>query len=81
MRGRPVEIVIKTTESFERLNEVVQAFDAEVKKVNMLFFFSQVDLKIDRPQATIVIDRDKTAGVGLTKQGVGDGLTAMVAGG
>jgi multidrug efflux pump len=78
--GFPVGFVITTTESFDRLNEVAQAFDAEVKK-EQLFYFSQLDLKIDRPQATVVLDRDKVAALGLTMQDVGNSLSAMLGGG
>jgi multidrug efflux pump len=78
--GFPVTFVITTTESFDRLNQVAQAFDAEVKKEN-LFYFSQLDLKIDRPQATVVFDKDKVAALGLTMQDVGNSLSAMLGGG
>jgi multidrug efflux pump len=58
----------------------MQTFEAEVKKEN-LFYFSQADLKIDRPQATVVLDRDKVAALGLTMQDVGNSLSAMLGGG
>ena len=61
--GLPVQLVITTSESFDRLNQVVQRFMDESKG---LFYFSQSDLKIDRPQATLVIDRDKAAAMGLS---------------
>jgi multidrug efflux pump len=77
--GAPVSFVITTTEPFDRLNEVAQVFEAEAKAV--LPYFSQLDLKIDRPQATVVLDRDKVAALGLTMQDVGNSLSAMLGGG
>jgi multidrug efflux pump len=78
--GFPVSFVITTTDSFDRLHEVAQTFDAEVKK-EQLFYFSQMDLNIDRPQATLVLDRDKVAALGLTMADVGNSLSAMLGGG
>lgn len=79
--GFPVSFVITTTESFDRLYEVVQTFDAEVKKVPQLFYFSQTDLKIDRPQSVIEIDRDKAAALGMTMADIGSQLSSMLGGG
>jgi multidrug efflux pump len=76
--GLPLEFVITTTQSFDRLNQVAQDF---YNKVQDQFWFSQIDLKIDKPQATVVIDRDKTAAIGLTMADVGNALTAMLSGG
>ena len=78
--GLPVSVVITTTEPFDRLYEVAQAFNAEVLSSG-IFFFSQLDLKFDRPQATVEIDRDKAALLGLTMAEIGNALTAMLSGG
>ncbi len=78
--GLPVEFVIRTTAPFEQLYEVAQTFYARVQQEN-LFFFSQMDLRIDRPQATVEIDRDKAALLGLTMADVGNALTSMLSGG
>jgi multidrug efflux pump len=78
--GAPVQFVISTTESFDRLNEVVQGFMAEVR-MSGRFFFADTDLKIDRPQVTVEIDRDKAAVLGLSMSDVGNALSAMLGGG
>jgi multidrug efflux pump len=78
--GAPVQFVIGTTESYDRLNQVAQAFLAEANKSGR-FFFVDSDLKIDRPQVTLDIDRDKTALMGLTMSDVGNSLSAMLGGG
>jgi multidrug efflux pump len=79
--GAPVQFVISTTESYDRLNEVTQAFMAELRKTGKFPFFLDTDLKIDRPQVTVDIDRDKTALLGLSMSDVGNSLSAMMGGG
>jgi len=75
--GAPVQFVVSTTESYDRLNDAVQAFLGEVRKSGR-FFFADADLKIDRPQVTVEIDRDKSALLGLTMGDVGSALSAML---
>lgn len=79
-RGLPVQFVIGTTEPFDRLDEVAQAFVAEAQKSGM-FMFLDNDLKIDQPQARVVIDRNKAALMGLNMQEVGGALASMLGGG
>jgi len=62
--GLPVQFVLVTTDSFERLNTVAQSFLQEAQTSGM-FIFLDCDLKFDNPQSDITIDRDKTAQLGL----------------
>ncbi len=78
--GLPVQFSIGTTQSYMQLNDVSQAFLGEALKSGM-FMFLQSDLKINRPQSNIKIDRDKAAQLGLTMSDVGNSLSAMVGGG
>jgi multidrug efflux pump len=78
--GAAVQFVIGTTESYDRLNGVAQSFLSEVRKSGR-FFFADTDLKIDRPQVTVEIDRNKTALMGLSMSDVGAALSAMLGGG
>lgn len=78
--GLPVQFVIQTTESFNRLNDVAIEFLEAVRKTGM-FIFIDKDLKYDNPQAVVSIDRDKTAQLGLTMNDVGSALSAMLGGG
>ena len=78
--GLPVQFVIGTTEPFARLNDVSRQFLADAIKSGM-FIFLDSDLKIDQPQATVVIDRDKTALLGLKMSDVGGALAEMLGGG
>ncbi|HMM13397.1 MAG TPA: efflux RND transporter permease subunit [Parvibaculum sp.] len=79
-RGFPINFVIQTTEPFEQLYEVSQQFLAEAQKSGN-FIFLDTDLKFDKPQAEIVIDRDKVAQMGLTMTDVGAALSSMLGGG
>ncbi|MFY9288073.1 MAG: efflux RND transporter permease subunit, partial [Alphaproteobacteria bacterium] len=79
-RGLPIQFVIQTTQPFERLNEVTQAFMGEAQKSGM-FIFLDSDLKYDLPQSTVHINREKTAQFGLTMNDVGSSLSSMLGGG
>src|SRR5581483_2959474 len=56
------------------------AFLEEAQKSGM-FIFLDSDLKFDNPQSDIIIDRDKTAQLGLKMSDVGSSLSAMLGGG
>jgi multidrug efflux pump len=78
--GLPIQFVITTTEPFERLNDVAQAFLKEAQSSGN-FFFVDSDLKIDQPQSEVAIDRDKTAQLGLKMSDVGAALATALGGG
>ncbi len=78
--GLPVQFVITTTEPFENLNTVAQAVLDKARADNK-FYFADVDLKLDSPQATVAVDRDKIAALGMTQQDVGNALGAALGGG
>ena len=78
--GLPVQFVIVTTEPFERLNEVAQQFLQQSLQSGM-FIFLDCDLKVDNPQSNIIIDRDKTAQLGLKMSDLGGSLASMLSGG
>lgn len=78
-RGLPIQFVIGTTEPFERLNDVVQEFLQRAQKSGM-FMFINTDLRIDLPQSTVEIDRNKAALLGLSMQDIGNSLSSMLGG-
>jgi len=78
--GLPVQFVIGTTDSFLRLDEVSKAFMQEVWKSG-LFMYADANLKIDKPQTSLEVDRDKLAQMGLTMQDVGGAMASMLGGG
>jgi len=78
--GMPVEYVLKTTKSFTDLDAISVEFEDRAMKTGE-FAFVDRDLKIDQPQAKIVIDRDKVAALGLDMTRVGNVLNTMLSGG
>ncbi len=78
--GLPVQFLVCTTEGFDRLNEVSQALLERAVKSG-LFAYADCDLKIDRPQVVLEIDREKTAQLGLSLRDVGSALASMLGGG
>jgi multidrug efflux pump len=79
-QGLPVQVVITTTESYDQLNEISQAVLDKARRSGN-FFFVDSDLKIDKPQDVLVIDREKVAALGMTQQQVGAALSAALGGG
>lgn len=76
-RGVPVQFVITSTDPFDRLNEVNQTFMDEVRKSG-IFIFTDTDLKIDKAQTNIILNRDKTAEFGLTMNEVANTLAGLL---
>ncbi|MEP7044658.1 MAG: efflux RND transporter permease subunit [Dokdonella sp.] len=79
-QGAPIQVVVNTTEPFQNLNEVVQAVLKKAQDSGK-FWFIDADLKIDKPQSTVVMDRDLISTLGLTQQDVGSALGAALGGG
>jgi multidrug efflux pump len=79
-QGLPLQFVITTTEPVTNLNEVANKVLQKAKASGM-FWFVDSDLKLDKPQATLEIDRDLVADLGITQQDVGSSLGAALGGG
>jgi len=78
--GLPIQFVISTTDSFDNLYQVAEAVVAKAKGAGP-FYVLDNGLKIDKPQTTVQIDRDKVAALGLNMSQVGGSLSAMLGGG
>ncbi len=78
--GFPFQFVIQTTDNFDQLNEVATKIYQDAMKSGA-FFFMDDDLKIDDPQSTLQIDRDKAADLGLSMTDIGSAMGAMLGGG
>jgi multidrug efflux pump len=77
--GLPFSYVIKTTDSIDQLYPVSQALLAAAIKSGK-FIFLDSDLKIDQPQSTVTIDRDKASELGLNMSDVGAALSEALGG-
>ena len=79
-QGLPVQFVVKTTDDFGVLYPLAQQLLTAALKSGR-FIFLQSDLKIDQPQATVLIDRSKAAELGLNMNQVGAALSEALGGG
>lgn len=77
--GLPVQVVVQTTEPFDRLNDLSHDFLDKIQKTGM-FMFLDNDLKIDKLQTSIEFDRDKAALLGLTMSNVGNAMANILGG-
>ena len=75
----PVSFVITSTADPERILELAQQLQAKAMQSG-LFRFTDIDTKIDQPQAEFVFDHDKVGSLGLDMQQVGADLTAAIGG-
>ncbi len=79
-QGLPIQFVVKSTMPVGQLYDSAQDVLAAAQRSGK-FLFLDTDLKIDSPQDVIVIDRDKTAQLGLTMNQVGQALAGLLGGG
>jgi len=75
-----VGFVLGTTEPFTNIDEVARRI-LDAANSSGKFYFLDTDLKLNKPQVTVNIDRDKAASLGLTMQDIGTALGAMLGGG
>jgi multidrug efflux pump len=75
----PVEFVIASTADADQLLDFAQKLQKTAMDQHK-FYFTQIDLKIDQPQAEFQIDRDKVASLGLNLTQVGADVGAAVGG-
>ncbi|MBV8062965.1 MAG: efflux RND transporter permease subunit, partial [Nevskia sp.] len=78
--GYPVEMVIQSAAPFEQLYEVAQNMLVKAQATGK-FWVIDNGLKIDKPQVTAVVDRNKVALLGLNMKDVGAALSSMLGGG
>jgi multidrug efflux pump len=78
-QGLPVQFVIKSTNDFTQLYPVSQALLQAALKSGK-FMFLQSDLKLDQPQANMIVDRAKASYLGLNMADVGAALSQALGG-
>ncbi|MCP4717691.1 MAG: MMPL family transporter, partial [Deltaproteobacteria bacterium] len=76
----PVEIVITSTAEPEDLLVFAQQLKLKAIESHMFAFPPLIDVKMDQPQAELIIDRDKVADLGLNLQQVGYDVSSMLGG-
>lgn len=75
--GLPIQFVLQTTGGFNELNEVSLAL-LDKARASGMFLYIDSDLKIDKPQTSIMLDRDKASELGLTMQDIGNVLSSSL---
>ncbi|PYJ22084.1 MAG: multidrug efflux protein [Verrucomicrobia bacterium] len=75
----PLSFVIASTADPERILEFARQIQQKAMQAG-IFRFSDIDTKIDQPQAEIVFDHEKVASLGLDMQQVGADMSASIGG-
>jgi multidrug efflux pump len=76
----PVEFVLAATAEPAQILAFARELQAKAMQSGLFAFPPIIDVKIDQPQSEIVVDRDKTAKLGLDLSQVGADLGAMLGG-
>ncbi len=75
-----VELLLKSDLPIERQSELANEIVRRGREANM-FMFVDTDLKIDLPQARVIVDRERLADLGLDQAAVGRELGVLLGGG
>lgn len=78
-RSQPIEFVLQTTGSYQELNGMVDELLKKMKE-NRGFVAPDSDLKLNKPELSVELNRDKIAALGLEVQTVGRTLETMLGG-
>ncbi len=78
-RERPVNFVILTSDSYQNLNAVTRQMLDEIAK-NPGILSPDVDLRLNKPELRIDVDRDKSAELGVSVDAVAKALETMLGG-
>jgi len=78
-RSKPVEFVIQTSESYQKLDEYVDLLLAEAEKYPGLINLDS-DLRLDKPQIEVEVDRERVADTGAGVLTVGRTLETLLGG-
>ncbi|MEK9803373.1 MAG: efflux RND transporter permease subunit [Curvibacter sp.] len=78
-RERPVNFVILTSDSYENLSQVARRFLDEIGK-NPGFLTPDVDLRLNKPELKIDVNREKAADLGVSVDVVARAIETMLGG-
>jgi multidrug efflux pump len=78
-RERPINFVIVTSASYEELQQVTNQFLGELAK-NPNFTNVDTDLKLNKPELSVVVKRDKAADIGVPVDTIGRTLETLLGG-
>ncbi|HET7307048.1 MAG TPA: efflux RND transporter permease subunit [Gammaproteobacteria bacterium] len=75
-----VQVVVSSTQPPEQMLPVVNRFLGALRSSGK-FIYTDTNLKFDKPQVTVQLDRNKVADLGLNMSDVGADLASMLGGG
>lgn len=75
--GLPIQFALTSTASDEVIYQVAKKVEAEVRKTGK-FSYAAVDLKFDRPQLEVDIDRNRAAQLGIGMDDIGETLATLL---
>jgi multidrug efflux pump len=78
-RERPVNFVIVTSESYQNLQTVTRQFMDEIAK-NPGIVSADIDLRLNKPELKIEVDREKAADLGVSVEVVARTIETMLGG-
>jgi len=76
----PVEFILASTAEPDQILSFARQIQMKAMQSGMFAFPPIIDVKIDQPQSELIIDRDKTAVLGLSLQQVGSDIASMIGG-
>ena len=77
--GQPIRFIVQSTRSWEELDLLVQRFVVKIGE-NPMLTNPDSDLKLNKPELKIDVNREKISAVGASVQGVGRTLETMLGG-
>ena len=77
--SKPVEFVIRTSDTYDKLKEYADAVVAEASKSPALTNL-EIDLILDKPQVRVSLDRARVADLGLSIEVIGRTLESLLGG-
>ncbi len=78
-RERPLNFVIQTSDSYQNLNAVVRQMLDEIAK-NPGIVSTDVDLRLNKPELRIEVERDKAADLGVSVEVVAKAIETLLGG-
>ena len=78
-RERPLNFVIQTSDSYQNLNVVVRQMLDEIAK-NPGIVSPDVDLRLNKPELRIEVERDKAADLGVSVEAVARAIETLLGG-
>jgi multidrug efflux pump len=78
-RERPLNFVIQTSDSYQNLNTVVRQMLDEIAK-NPGIVSADVDLRLNKPELRIEVDRDRAADLGVSVEVVAKAIETLLGG-